>query len=117
MKEGQDVIMPMSKPIKETGHLQILYGNLAPEGSVAKITGKEGLAFTGKAIVYDCEEDMLQGLREGEIKKGEKSVIIIRYEGPKGGPGMPEMLTPTSASKLKHATPLPFFKMAPKTML
>ena len=64
---------------------------------MAKITGKEGLAFTGKAIVYDCEEDMLQGLEEGEIKKGEKSVIIIRYEGPKGGPGMPEMLTPTSA--------------------
>ncbi len=68
---------------------------MAPEGSVAKITGKEGLTFTGTAKVYNCEEDMLDGLEKGEIKKG--SVVVIRYEGPKGGPGMPEMLTPTSA--------------------
>jgi len=94
---GQTVIFPVSEPIKETGHLQTLYGNLAPEGSVAKITGKEGLTFKGVAIVYDCEEDMLAGLEAGEIKHGVKQVVIIRYEGPKGGPGMPEMLTPTSA--------------------
>ncbi len=95
LKEGQDVFMPLDKPIKATGHIQILRGNLAPGGSVAKITGKEGLHFAGPARVYDCEEDMLAGLEKGEIQKGE--VIIIRYEGPKGGPGMPEMLTPTSA--------------------
>jgi len=94
---GQDVIVPLKTPIKETGHLTILKGDLAPEGSVAKITGKEGLAFTGKALCYDSEEDMLAALERGEIKHGEKSVVIIRYEGPKGGPGMPEMLTPTSA--------------------
>lgn len=93
--EGQDVFMPLDKPIKETGHIQILKGNLAPGGSVAKITGKEGLKFEGPARVYDCEEDMLKGLEEGEIQKGE--VVVIRGEGPKGGPGMPEMLTPTSA--------------------
>ncbi len=95
LKEGQDVFMPLDKPIKATGHIQILRGNLAPGGSVAKITGKEGLHFAGPARVYDCEEDMLAGLEKGEIQKGE--VIVIRYEGPKGGPGMPEMLTPTSA--------------------
>ncbi|MBX3061035.1 MAG: dihydroxy-acid dehydratase, partial [Anaerolineae bacterium] len=82
-------------PIKETGHIQILRGNLAPEGAVAKITGKEGLVFTGTARVYDSEEAMLAGLEQGEIQKGD--VIVIRFEGPKGGPGMPEMLTPTSA--------------------
>lgn len=87
--------MPLDKPIRATGHIQILRGNLAPGGSVAKITGKEGLHFAGPARVYDREEDMLAGLEKGEIRKGE--VIIIRYEGPKGGPGMPEMLTPTSA--------------------
>lgn len=92
---GQDIVRPLDKPIKETGHLQILYGNLAPEGSVAKITGKEGLYFSGPALVYDCEEDMLSALERGEIVKG--TVVVIRYEGPKGGPGMPEMLTPTSA--------------------
>jgi len=92
--EGQDVFMPIDKPIKETGHIQILKGNLAPGGSVAKITGKEGLTFIGPARVYDCEEDMLKGVEDGEIRKGE--VVVIRYEGPKGGPGMPEMLTPTS---------------------
>jgi dihydroxy-acid dehydratase len=95
LKQGQEVFMPLDKPIKETGHIQILKGNLAPGGSVAKITGKEGLHFAGPARVYDCEEDMLAGLENNEIQKGE--VVIIRYEGPKGGPGMPEMLTPTSA--------------------
>jgi len=95
LKQGQDVFMPLDKPIKATGHIQILKGNLAPGGSVAKITGKEGLQFRGPARVYDCEEDMLAGLEKGEIQKGE--VVVIRYEGPKGGPGMPEMLTPTSA--------------------
>jgi dihydroxy-acid dehydratase len=95
LTEGQDVFMPIGKPIKQTAHIQILKGNLAPGGSVAKITGKEGLKFSGPARVYDCEEDMLSGLEQGEIQKGE--VVVIRYEGPKGGPGMPEMLTPTSA--------------------
>jgi dihydroxy-acid dehydratase len=95
LKPGQDVFMPVEKPIKSSGHIQILKGNLAPDGSVAKITGKEGLRFSGPARVYDCEEDMLKGLERGEIKKGD--VVVIRYEGPKGGPGMPEMLTPTSA--------------------
>ncbi len=95
LTEGQKVVMPLSNPIKKEGHIQILRGNLAPAGSVAKITGKEGLAFTGPARVFDCEEDMIQGLEGGKIQKGD--VIVIRYEGPKGGPGMPEMLTPTSA--------------------
>ncbi|UPR00514.1 dihydroxy-acid dehydratase [Chloropicon primus] len=94
--ENQDVVMPMDKPIKETGHLQILYGNVAPEGSVAKITGKEGLEFEGPARCFNQEEQMLQALEEDpESFRG--CVIVIRYEGPKGGPGMPEMLTPTSA--------------------
>lgn len=95
LSEGQPIIYPLEKPIKETGHIQILRGNLAPEGAVAKITGKEGLTFTGTARVYDSEEAMLTGLEHGEIQKGD--VIVIRFEGPKGGPGMPEMLTPTSA--------------------
>jgi len=95
LSEGQEVIVPIEKPIKASGHIQILRGNLAPEGSVAKITGKEGLQFSGPARVYDGEEDMLAALERKEIRKGD--VIIIRYEGPKGGPGMPEMLTPTSA--------------------
>ena len=95
LKAGQDVFMPLEKPIKPSGHIQILKGNLAPGGSVAKITGKEGMRFEGPARVYDCEEDMLKGLERDEIKKGD--VVVIRYEGPKGGPGMPEMLTPTSA--------------------
>jgi dihydroxy-acid dehydratase len=95
LKEGQEVIRPLENPIKESGHIQILKGNLAPLGSVAKITGKEGLHFKGTAKVYDCEEDMLHALERKEIVKGD--VVIIRYEGPKGGPGMPEMLTPTSA--------------------
>jgi len=95
LSEGQDIIHPLENPIKATGHIRILRGNLAPEGAVAKITGKEGLRFTGPAKVYDAEEDMLAALERKEIVKGD--VIIIRYEGPKGGPGMPEMLTPTSA--------------------
>ena len=95
LKPGQDVFHPLENPIKATGHIQILRGNLAPEGAVAKITGKEGLRFSGPAKVYDGEEDMLHALERKEIVKGD--VVIIRYEGPKGGPGMPEMLTPTSA--------------------
>ena len=95
LKEGQQIVRPLNDPIKSTGHIQILKGNLAPEGSVAKITGKEGLVFSGPAKVYDSEEDMLSALERSEIAKGD--VVIIRYEGPKGGPGMPEMLTPTSA--------------------
>ena len=95
LKEGQDIITPLDKPIKDSGHIRILKGNFAPEGSVAKITGKEGLTFSGPARVFDSEEDMIKALEENNIEKG--SVIIIRYEGPKGGPGMPEMLKPTSA--------------------
>jgi dihydroxy-acid dehydratase len=94
LSEGQKVIVPWEDPIKQSGHIQILRGSLAPDGSVAKITGKEGLEFTGTAIAFDCEEDMLAAVERGEIEKGH--VVIIRYEGPKGGPGMPEMLTPTS---------------------
>ncbi|MCA9084667.1 MAG: dihydroxy-acid dehydratase [Planctomycetaceae bacterium] len=95
LKEGQEIIQPVEKPIKATGHLRILRGNVAPEGAVAKITGKEGLKFSGPARCYDSEEDMLKGLENNEIQKGD--VVIIRFEGPQGGPGMPEMLTPTSA--------------------
>jgi dihydroxy-acid dehydratase len=91
---GQQIIQPFSSPIKPTGHIQILKGNLSPEGSVAKITGKEGLQFSGPAKVYDSEEDMLHAFEKQQIEKGD--VIVIRYEGPKGGPGMPEMLTCTS---------------------
>ncbi|HTX34975.1 MAG TPA: dihydroxy-acid dehydratase [Bryobacteraceae bacterium] len=92
---GQEIVHPFAKPLKATGHIQILRGNLAPEGAVAKITGKEGLRFTGPARVFDSEEEILGALERKEIQKGD--VIVIRYEGPKGGPGMPEMLTPTSA--------------------
>ena len=95
LAEGQEVVQRWDTPIKETGHLQILRGNLAPDGAVAKITGKEGLRFSGTARTFDCEEDMLPALERGEIGPGD--VVVIRYEGPKGGPGMPEMLTPTSA--------------------
>ncbi|NRB60173.1 MAG: dihydroxy-acid dehydratase [Winogradskyella sp.] len=95
LTEGQDVIKPLEQPIKTTGHLRMLYGNLATEGSVAKITGKEGLKFTGKAKVFEGEYDANDGIREGKVKKGD--VVVIRYEGPKGGPGMPEMLKPTAA--------------------
>ncbi len=93
--EEQKVIQPISDPVKKTGHLQILYGNLSPEGSVAKITGKEGTTFKGTARVFESEEDALQGIRGGEVKKGD--VVVIRYEGPKGGPGMREMLSITAA--------------------
>ena len=89
-----DIIKPLSSPIKETGHIQILKGNVAPEGSVAKITGKEGDIFTGVANVFDSEEDMVAAVENNKVNKGD--VIVIRYEGPKGGPGMPEMLKPTS---------------------
>ena len=95
LQEGQEVIKTVEEPIKATGHLRILRGNVAPDGAVAKITGKEGLHFSGPARCYDSEEDMLKGLENKEIQKGD--VVIIRYEGPQGGPGMPEMLTPTSA--------------------
>lgn len=92
---GQKIIRPLSNPIKPTGHIQILYGNLAPTGAVAKITGKEGESFSGPARVFDQEEAMLAALERQEVQKGD--VIVIRYEGPKGGPGMPEMLTCTAA--------------------
>lgn len=95
LSESQKIVQPLDKPIKESGHIQILKGNLAPEGAVAKITGKEGLIFSGPARVFDSEEEMLNALEENKIQKGD--AVVIRYEGPKGGPGMPEMLTPTSA--------------------
>ena len=92
---GQKIIQPVESPLKPTGHITILHGNLAPDSAVAKITGKEGSRFRGPARVFDSEEAMLSALEQGAIKRGD--VVIIRYEGPKGGPGMPEMLTPTSA--------------------
>ena len=92
---GQEILRTLDNPLKPSSHLQILKGNLAPQGAVAKITGKEGERFEGPARVFDAEEDMLAALEQGRIEKGD--VIVIRYEGPKGGPGMPEMLTPTSA--------------------
>jgi dihydroxy-acid dehydratase len=95
LKAGQSIIQPLETPVNPRGHIRILHGNLAPDGSVAKITGKEGERFAGPAKVYDSEEAMLAGLEKKEITKGQ--VVVIRYEGPKGGPGMPEMLTPTSA--------------------
>ncbi|AQK51595.1 Dihydroxy-acid dehydratase chloroplastic [Zea mays] len=96
LSEGQQIIRPLDNPIKPTGHIQILYGNLAPEGSVAKITGKEGLYFSGPALVFEGEESMITAISENPANfKGK--VVVIRGEGPKGGPGMPEMLTPTSA--------------------
>ncbi|MBL6647826.1 MAG: dihydroxy-acid dehydratase [Flavobacteriaceae bacterium] len=95
LNNDQEIINPLSNPIKSSGHIRILYGNISSEGSVAKITGKEGLIFTGKAIVFDSENDANKGIKEGKVKKG--NVVVIRYVGPKGGPGMPEMLKPTSA--------------------
>src|SRR5262249_3711309 len=92
-KEKQTVVMPFDKPIKKNGHIQIMRGSLAPGGCVGKITGKQGTTFTGTAKVFDSEEDMLAGLKT--ITAGD--VVVIRYEGPRGGPGMPEMLTPTAA--------------------
>ncbi len=91
----QDIIRPLTDPIKKDSHLVILYGNLSPQGAVAKITGKEGLCFTGRARIFDCEEAALKDILADKIVKGD--VIVIRYEGPKGGPGMREMLSPTSA--------------------
>ena len=95
LSEGQDILRQLDRPFKSSGHICILKGNLAPGGAVAKITGKEGEVFSGPAKVFDSEEDMLAALEQDRIEKGD--VIVIRYEGPKGGPGMPEMLTPTSA--------------------
>ena len=95
LMEGQDVFHDLNNPIKETGHLQVLYGNLAEEGSVAKISGKEGEYFEGTAVVFEDEFTVIDGVRDGRVKEG--SVVVIRYCGPKGGPGMPEMLKPTSA--------------------
>ncbi len=95
LKQGQQIIRPLEQPIKPTGHIQILYGNLAPQGAVAKITGKEGELFTGPARVFDGEDAANEAIKRKEIQAGE--VIVIRYCGPKGGPGMPEMLKPTSA--------------------
>jgi len=91
---GQTIVRPLSDPIKDTGHIRILHGNLAPEGAVAKITGKEGLSFSGPAQCFDCEEDLIAAAEQGKVREG--SVLVIRYEGPRGGPGMPEMLAPTS---------------------
>lgn len=92
----QKVLRPLNDPIKATGHIRILKGSLAPGGSVAKITGKEGLQFTGKARVFETESDLVHAIENKEIKVEEKTVVVLRYMGPKGGPGMPEMLKPTS---------------------
>lgn len=97
LPQDQTIIRPLDNPIKETGHLQILRGNLAPGGSVAKITGKEGTRFTGKARVFDKERQLNDALTKGQIPRGENLVIIVRYEGPKGGPGMPEQLKASAA--------------------
>ncbi|KAF8272255.1 dihydroxy-acid/6-phosphogluconate dehydratase [Lactarius quietus] len=96
LSSNQDVIRPLEKPIKDTGHIRVLKGNLAPGGAIAKITGKEGLGFTGKARAFDSEDDFICAVESGTIEKGEKTVVVLRYLGPKGGPGMPEMLKPTS---------------------
>jgi dihydroxy-acid dehydratase len=93
--EQQQIIFPKSNPIKSTGHLQILYGNLAEKGSVAKITGKEGAYFSGPARVFDGEQALIAGIQSGRVQSGD--VVVIRYVGPRGAPGMPEMLKPTSA--------------------
>ena len=93
--DGQKIILPFSKPVKDSSHLRVLYGNLAPEGAVAKITGKEGTLFTGNAKVFNSEEDGMAAILEKKITEGD--VVVIRFEGPQGGPGMREMLKPTSA--------------------
>jgi len=97
LPQNQVIIRPISNPIKATGHLQILYGNLAPGGAVAKITGKEGLVFTGKARVFNKEHELDATLNNGQIRHGENLVLIVRYEGPRGGPGMPELLKSSAA--------------------
>lgn len=95
LTDGQDVVRPLSNPLKATGHLQILRGSMAPDGAVAKITGKEGTRFSGPARVFDREEQALAAIQRGEVSKGE--VLVVRFEGPRGGPGMPEMLSVTAA--------------------
>jgi dihydroxy-acid dehydratase len=95
LKTGQTIVRPINEPIKSTGHIRIMRGNFCPDGAVAKITGKEGLRFTGTANCFDSEEEMLAAMQQHKIKKGD--IVIIRYEGPKGGPGMPEMLSPTGS--------------------
>lgn len=97
LSPGQQIIRPIDNPIKPTGHLEILYGNLAPNGAVAKITGKEGMVFTGKARVFNKEHELDAALNKGEIPRGENLVLVVRYEGPKGGPGMPEQLKASAA--------------------
>lgn len=97
LKQGQAIIRSLDNPIKPTGHIEILYGNLAPEGAVAKITGKEGMVFTGKARVFNKEHELDDALNQGLIPKTENLVLIVRYEGPKGGPGMPEQLKASAA--------------------
>ncbi|EME83319.1 uncharacterized protein MYCFIDRAFT_59142 [Pseudocercospora fijiensis CIRAD86] len=97
LQQGQEMIKPIDKPIKATGHLEILYGNLAPNGAVAKITGKEGMKFTGKARVFNKEFELNEALNKGQIPHGENLVLVVRYEGPKGGPGMPEQLKASAA--------------------
>ena len=92
---GQDIVRPLSDPIKKSSHIVVLYGNLAPEGAVAKITGKEGLSFAGRARVFDGEERATAAILAGKVRAGD--VVVIRHEGPKGGPGMREMLSPTAA--------------------
>jgi dihydroxy-acid dehydratase len=92
---GQDMVRPLANPIKPESHLVVLYGNLAPEGAVAKISGKEGLSFTGRARVFEGEEATLQAILDGTVREGD--VLVVRYEGPRGGPGMREMLSPTAA--------------------
>jgi dihydroxy-acid dehydratase len=93
--DTQKIIFPLENPIKKTGHLQVLYGNIAEGGSVAKISGKEGERFEGPARVFDGEQELIAGIQSGRVRAGD--VVVIRYVGPKGGPGMPEMLKPTSA--------------------
>jgi len=95
LKAGQDVVRSTENPIKPTGHIRIMRGNFCPGGAVAKITGKEGLHFSGTANCFDSEEEFLAAMQQQKIKKGD--VVVIRYEGPQGGPGMPEMLSPTGA--------------------
>lgn len=97
LKQGQEIIRSLDNPIKPTGHIEILYGNLAPEGAVAKITGKEGMTFTGKARVFEKEHELDRALNKGEISRTENLVLVVRYEGPKGGPGMPEQLKASAA--------------------
>lgn len=97
LKQGQEMIRSLDNPIKKTGHIEILYGNLAPSGAVAKITGKEGMSFTGKARIFEKEVELDEALNKGEIPHGENLVLVVRYEGPKGGPGMPEQLRASAA--------------------